>query len=106
MDNKERYSQRSFYSDITGRLEIIRIDFKKEFNPRINNFLNNNCYPVFVEDAEEVILLMNDYNAFIMGVYGVELTLSSFSKILIPFFELDEQDIQGISKEKPDLLPF
>jgi hypothetical protein len=56
----------------------------------INNFMDqhNNCYPIFVEENDQLRILIDDYGKFIKEIFDFEICIKSLSKIIIPFFDI------------------
>lgn len=71
----------------------------------INDFFENNSYPIFVKTIDELAALMSSYADFIKQVLDLSLSVDSFSKVVIPFFELSEDDLRMLHPEE-DTLPF
>lgn len=100
---EKRFSYMSLKSDLEQKLLV---SHSTQSNHRINDFIENNCYPIFVEAHDELCILMNDYLSFIKQTINADLSLKSFSKNVIPFFEINETEAKQISKTKSDTLPW
>ncbi|WP_192349348.1 hypothetical protein [Algoriphagus sp. Y33] len=96
--NNERFHNKSYIesfknfsldSDLAGKISIIHELHDFSF---INNFLENNCYPIFIQDQEELCILINDYKVFLEKIFNLNVDIKSFSKTIIPFFKLEEQE--------------
>ncbi|MBL7770550.1 MAG: hypothetical protein JNK20_16345 [Flavipsychrobacter sp.] len=105
--NKEstikRFNSKNWKGDLS---EKIIIDYNIGDYHYLNNFFENNCYPIFLEDPSEIILLINDYADFLNRALGVSFNLQNISKVLIPFFEISNEDNLQIPECGGDDLPF
>jgi hypothetical protein len=100
---KDKFSDYSLKTDLGGEIKINNLLNNHDF---FNNFFDNNNYPLFIEDQDELITIINDLDIFYFNTLGFRLKLENISKILIPFFELTPEEILGLSNSKSDSLPF
>lgn len=98
---KKRFSKFSFQNDFNGQVLI-----NNNRHTFINNFIDNNCYPLFVETDDELMVLINDYNIFLKSTLNIEIGIQNLGKIVIPFFELTSDEVSSLLKEESDDLPF
>jgi hypothetical protein len=100
---KDKFSDYSLKTDLGGEIKIDNILNNHDF---YNNFFENNNYPLFIEDQDELITIINDLDVFYFNTLGFRLKLDNISKILIPFFELTPKEAIGLSNAKSDDLAF
>ena len=87
----KRFSERQMATDLAGQ---IKLDNDRDKNDTINNFFDNNNYPLFVQEHDELITLINDLDNFYKNLHGFNLNFENLKKIVIPFFELNSSDIE------------
>ncbi|WP_372950574.1 hypothetical protein [Mariniphaga sp.] len=90
-------------SDITGKIKIIQ---KLRDFSFINNFLENNCHPIFIKDPYELFVLINDYKFFVERTLNLKIGIKSFSKIIIPFFKLEDHEKRQLALTKSYNYPY
>jgi hypothetical protein len=89
--------------DIAGKIEIIQ---KLDDFSFINNFLENNCHPIFIKDPYELFVLINDYKFFVERTLNLKIGIKSFSKIIIPFFKLEDHEKRQLALTRSDNYPY
>lgn len=88
-----RFSNKIAESDLSKNYGMHILE---EEHQAVNNFTGNNCHPLFVEDINEVRLIVDDYNNFLKEILGFEIGVNSLSKIIIPFFDIEKfNEING-----------
>jgi hypothetical protein len=100
---KEKFSDHRLKTDLGGEIKINNL---LNSHDNYNNFFNNNNFPLFIEDHDELITIINDLDSFYFNTLGFRLKLENISKILIPFFELTANEALDLSRCKADSLPF
>jgi hypothetical protein len=100
---KDKFSDYSLKTDLGGEIKINNL---LNNHDTFNNFFNNNNYPLFIEDQDELITIINDLDIFYFNTLGFRLKLENISKILIPFFELTPREVLDLSNCKSYDLPF
>ena len=93
---KKRFSNSSLKSDMSGAITINN-DCLWRYTYH-NNFFDNNCYPIFVSDIEELEILIGGLSNFYKSIFGFSINKDNLSKIIIPFFELSKPEANGLSK--------
>lgn len=103
---RNRFSYNVVETDLKARVSIGNI-LKKDIDCQ-NYFMDNNCYPLFVEEIQQLRILIDDYNNFLKSVFDFEIGINSLSKIIIPFFDIHEFNTinGGYEEEFNDDLPF
>jgi hypothetical protein len=86
-DRENRFSNEIVDSDLSKNY---RIHILEKEHPSVNSFTGNNCYPLFLQDINEVKSIADEYRGFLNEVLGFEIGVNSLSKIIIPFFDIDE----------------
>lgn len=99
----KRFNLNTWNRDLAEKLVIQNNNNKHYF---VNNFFENNCYPIFTKDPNEAIVLINDLAEFFNKAFGVDLNLQNISKVLIPFFEISNDDNLKFPEYGGDDLPF
>lgn len=66
-------------------------------NSIINNFMANKSYPLFIKTNQELFSLIDGYKDFMEKKLKISLSINSFSKIVIPFFEITKKEIKIIA---------
>jgi hypothetical protein len=74
-------------SDLSSK--IIFSEFQSS-HKLINDFRENNCYPFFLQDPNELCILIDDYAEFFTEAFKFQINLLSFTKMVIPFFNIVE----------------
>ena len=100
---EKRFSNLSLKTDLGGEVKISNVLNKFD---TINNFFDNNNYPLFIEDHDELITLINDLDCFYNNLHNLNLNLKNLTKIIIPFFELNSNEVHELRNSKSDNLPF
>ena len=103
ISRKENFSEYRLKTDLEGE---IKIDNTISNHDSYNNFFNNNNFPLFIEDHDELITIINDLDSFYYNTLGFRLKLENISKIIIPFFELTASEAMDLSRCKADSFPF
>ena len=99
----ESLTKFSLDSDLTGKIHVIQKLHDFSF---INNFLENNCHPIFIQDHDELCILINDYKLFLERTFNLTVDIKSFSKIIIPFFKLEEQEKKQLALAESCNFPY
>lgn len=88
---KDGYVERTVEFDLSNKISIKLIEYN---NGRFNHFMSmyNSCYPIFVEDINEIRKLVNDYHEYVYSNLGFEIDIKSLTKIIIPFFNINNFD--------------
>jgi hypothetical protein len=112
--NPKPFSQKSFnqenlrkdnFSDYNLKIHlgsVIKIDNLLRNHDYYNNFFDNNNFPLFIDNHDELITLLNDLDSFYFNTLGFNLKLENISRIIIPFFELKPKEVLGLKNSKSD----
>lgn len=100
---KDKFSEYRLKIDLEGEIKIDNILNRHDFH---NNFFNNNNFPLFIDDHDELITMINDLDSFYFNTLGFNLKLENISRIIIPFFELTPKEALDLSNSKSDDFPF
>jgi hypothetical protein len=93
---KKRFSNSSLKYDMRGAITINN-DCLWRYTYH-NNFFDNNCYPIFVSNIEELEILIVGLRNFYKAIFGFSINKDNLSKIIIPFFELSKPEATELSK--------
>jgi hypothetical protein len=98
LDREKRFSDFRLKTDLESEIKINNVLGRYDHH---NDFFRNNCYPLFIENHDELITIVNDLSYFYKRFLEIDLALNNISKIVIPFFELTNEEALGLSKSSP-----